>query len=235
MIPRTPSHPRDQPSMDRVTKELLRGPPRSSVMVPQALCLSFPYVPSSALVSPSLTPSSLLDSLSGSVSLLRGGDEGAPKEGSVLGVCPSVCLTRLSSCLSLWVLFSGGSLGPSLPLAHLSLCLWGLLSLSLCVSPPFFSHPPASLSPPRPPAPCPGPSKTHRPNVQCLPCLAPGEGNIYLGGDPPSPRPPLRPPPGPIHHPGWRLRWLICHCRPPPRQAIIPLAMARQRPPGGPA
>lgn len=132
-----------------------------------------------------------------------------------------------------------------LPLAHL--CLWGLLSVGLCVSLLFLSFcAPApwpgflsSCVSPSPPTPCPGPTQMHGPNPQCLPCLAPGEENIYLGGgSPPSPRPPLRLLPEPIHHPSWRLGRLICHCRLPPHQAIIPSAMARQRPedwpdPGG--
>lgn len=135
------------------------------------------------------------------------------------------------------------SISRSLPLPLPPLHLWGPLShclrvpASLCPRPVSLDfHVPVSV--PRSPIPLPS-LLSHRcfaVNLQFLPQpgQAPGGGNIYLGGAPPPHARPSTRLPGPsITGAGDSGSPFVTRSL-PTHQAIIPLAMARQRPRGGP-
>ena len=217
--------------MDRVTKELLRGPPGLPSWCHKLSASVSPLSPVQRWCL-HLSHSVFTPRLSVRICICSGVGMKGPQKRALSWVC--VCLPHASLFLSvsvgpfLWRV--SGSLPP--PSSSLSLSLGTAVSRPL---PPSF---PILLPPCLPLAPSALPRPFTDTSPQCSVPPLPGSGrgkHLSWRGDPPSSRPPLRPPPGPIHHPGWRLRRLICHCRPPPRQAIIPLAMARQRPPGGPA
>ena len=162
---------------------------------------------------------------------------------SVLGVCLSVSASCDPPSICFPVSGSLWSLSPAPSHFHSSSHSLSYLR-ALPSPPPLHLWGPVPLASVSAPLGAPSPSLDPYPDAQDAqafhkrsplhpaPGPAPGEGNIYLGA--PSPKPAPAPPPAGQGPSITGAGGSFVTCSLPPHQAIIPLAMAQQRPPGGP-